>query len=216
MEITDIYGKLKRKHGNPGGQWDLWCRRPKTTAEKEAVIIESILTQRANWKNVMLAEGNLKKHAINCLGKILACREESLETLVRPSGFYRIKARRLKTLAGFIEKSCGGVEEAADVPTGILRQGLLSLNGVGEETADDILLYAFERPVFVIDEYTRRLAKKLNLADNFSYGHLQAVFEKGIGEKDYAVYQDFHALIVIDAKTVSVRRSVKKEGKAAG
>jgi len=206
MEILDIYRKLKRKHGKPGGQWDLWCRRPKTTADREAVIIESILTQRANWKNVMLAEGNLKKHGITCLGEILACREESLETLVRPSGFYRIKARRLKTLAGFIEKSCWGVEEAEGIPTALFRQSLLSLNGVGEETADDILLYAFERPVFVIDEYTRRLARNLNLAENLSYGCLQSVFEKGMRKKNYAAYQDFHALIVIDGKNLKGSR----------
>ena len=84
-----------------------------------------------------------------------------------------------------------------------LRKKLLSLNGIGDETADDILLYAFDKPVFVIDEYTRRIVKKLHLTDNLSYRHLQTFFEEGLGRKKYALYQDFHALIVIEGKSTS-------------
>jgi endonuclease-3 related protein len=80
-----------------------------------------------------------------------------------------------------------------------LREKLLKLKGIGPETADSILLYALDKPVFVIDEYTRRLVKKRNLAKNFSYKFLQELFEKNL-KKDFRLYQDFHALIVIDGK----------------
>jgi endonuclease-3 related protein len=80
-----------------------------------------------------------------------------------------------------------------------LREKLLKLKGIGPETADSILLYALDKPVFVIDEYTRRLVKKRNLAQKFSYDFLQDLFEKNL-KKDLRLYQDFHALIVIEGK----------------
>ncbi|PIP16717.1 MAG: endonuclease, partial [bacterium (Candidatus Ratteibacteria) CG23_combo_of_CG06-09_8_20_14_all_48_7] len=194
-----LYGELKKKYGKPKGQWSLWCKRPKTEKEKEQVIIESILTQRANWKNVQLATENLKKAGICSLKDILATETERLALLIRPSGFYRQKTERLKNLCRFILETCGGIKKIRKIPTDKLRAELLSLNGIGPETADDILLYAFQRPVFVIDEYTRRKAKELSLRKAFSYQALQDLFEKSI-RKNYRLYQDLHALIVIDGK----------------
>ncbi len=97
-----LYAELKERYGKPGGQWSLWCKRPKTLEEKELIAIEAILTQRANWKNVQLAVANLKE--ADCLGlkKILAAEDRKLSWLVRPSGFYRQKAERLKILARFL------------------------------------------------------------------------------------------------------------------
>jgi len=200
MKIYTIYEELRKKYGRPKGQWKLWCKRPKTKEEKEQVIIESILTQRANWQNVCYAISRLKERGLLSLEEIISAKEEDLQVSIRPSGFYKIKTQRLKTLCNFIVNECGGVEKAQKIKDDILREGLLSLNGIGEETADDILLYAFEKPFFVIDEYTRRLVKKLKLTNRFSYRHLQELFEKSLGKKDYALYQDFHALIVIDGK----------------
>ncbi len=199
--IQALYAELRRKYGRPQGQWCLWCKRPKTLEEKELIAIEAILTQRANWKNVQSAVANLKK--ADCLGlkKILATEDQELSRLVRPSGFYRQKAERLKILARFILKDCGGIGLASKISLNKLRSGLLELKGVGPETADDILLYGLEKPVFVIDEYTRRLARSLDLAQNFSYQSLQELFEKNL-KKDYCVYQDFHALIVINGKII--------------
>lgn len=201
MKTADVYKGLREKHGEPAGQWTLWCKRPKTAGEKELVVIESILTQRANWNNVTLAVQNLRAAGAISLKKILKSETKQLGILIRPSGFYTIKAQRLQTIADFMERKCGGIKAAESLPADELRRRLLALNGVGEETADSILLYAFEKPVFVIDEYTRRLVKKLDLTDNFSYRRLQEFFEQGLGEKNYAAYQDFHALIVIDGKT---------------
>lgn len=202
MNIYALYDALREKHGKPQGQWVIWCKRPKINREKETVVIESILTQRANWNNVSMAAANLENAGALGLKQILSTKDEKLQRLIRPSGFYKTKSRRLKTLADFIINKCGGIIQAGNIQTQALREQLLSLNGIGDETADDILLYALEKPVFVIDEYTRRFVKELGLTDNVSYRHLQNFFEKGLGEKDYALYQDFHALIVINGKEV--------------
>ncbi len=203
MDIYLLYRTLREKYGKPSGQWSLWCKRPKTEEEKEQIIIESILTQRANWQNVCLAVNNLKNAGKIGLKQIISADDAVIQSLIRPSGFYKIKSVRLKTLAGFIVNGCGGIEKVVKIPCNTLRERLLLLNGIGNETADDILLYAFEKPVFVIDEYTRRLVKKLQLTDNLSYRHLQEFFEKGLSKKNYALYQDFHALIVIDGKSAT-------------
>ncbi|MFA5393614.1 MAG: hypothetical protein WC081_00040 [Candidatus Ratteibacteria bacterium] len=197
--IQALYAELKERYGKPQGQWSLWCKRPKTRQEKELIAIEAILTQRANWKNVQLAVANLKE--ADCLGlkDVIATEDMKLSRLVRPSGFYRQKAERLKILARFLLEDCGGISLASEISLKELRPRLLVLKGVGPETADDILLYSLEKPVFVIDEYTRRLAQKLNLARVFSYQSLQELFEKNL-KKDYRSYQDFHALIVINGK----------------
>ncbi|MCK9266573.1 hypothetical protein M0P98_06815 [bacterium] len=201
MEIEEIYKELKLKYGKPAGQWSFWCKRPKTFQEKERVIIESILTQRANWKNVQLTVDKLSNTGKLSLKEILNCKQSELELLIKSSVFFRIKAERLKIVADYILNKCGGIKKIKAIDTDSLRQQLLSLKGVGDETADSILLYAFERAVFVIDEYTKRLVKEKNLTNNLSYGNLQQLFETSLNNKDYILYQDFHALIVINGKT---------------
>jgi endonuclease-3 related protein len=198
--IAQLYRDLRKAHGRPAGQWSLWCKRPKTRSEKEIVVIESVLTQRANWKNVALAVSNLREAGVLSLAGIAEIRVEDLAGLIRPCGFYRQKADRLQGLASFFVKTWGGVEKAARIPAANLRPLLLDLPGVGPETADDILLYALEKPVFVIDEYTRRLARKLDLSRDLSYDALQRLFARSV-RKDYRLYQDFHALIVIEGKS---------------
>jgi len=197
--MKELYTMLRKDHGKPAGQWSLWCKRPKTWREKERVIIEAILTQRTNWKNVTTAVGNLD--AIGCLGleKIVKAELPALAALIKSSGFYRQKAERLKLIASFILNDCGGIRHAERIPLAEFREQLLLVKGIGNETADDILLYAFEKPVFVIDEYTRRFATRHRLTEDLSYRDLQRLFEEGV-RRDYRLYQDFHALIVIDGK----------------
>lgn len=130
---------------------------------------------------------NLRKAGIRSL-KDITKNKRKLAQLIRPCGFYQQKVKYLFNLAKFITQS-----------KNFSRTELLAQKGVGPETADSILLYALEKPVFVIDEYTRRLVAKLKLTNNFSYLHLQQLFEKNL-KKDYKLYQDFHALIVIDGK----------------
>jgi len=194
-----LYKELKKKYGCPRGQWSLWCKRPKTAGEREEVIIGTILTQRTNWKNVDLAINNLKKEKVNSLKSILLLGEKRLASLIKPSGFYQTKANYLFHLAEFIIKKYGDLERMKKANLEDLKDQLLKIKGVGPETADSILLYALDKPIFVIDEYTRRLVEKRRLTDNLSYPFLQKLFEKNL-RKDFRLYQDFHALIVINGK----------------
>jgi len=196
--IVRLHAELRAARGEPDGQWAFWCRRPKTAAEREAVVIEAVLTQRTNWANVERAAANLRAAGVFSLAGVLALGPAGLAPLVRPSGFYRRKAERLVPLARLVAVEWGGVERALARETAVLRAGLLALPGVGPETADDILLYALDKPVFVVDEYTRRIARSRGIAA-LSYNGLQRAFEEAL-PRDYGVYQDFHALIVMEGK----------------
>ncbi|MBU4204616.1 endonuclease [Patescibacteria group bacterium] len=197
-----LYKELRKKYGTPKGQWKLWCKRPKTKREREKVIIGAILTQRTNWKNVELALNNLKKAKINSLRDIYRLGAKKLAPLIKPSGFYKTKAQYLLNLTkfviteGWLDNTRHTIKKAELEK---LREELLELKGIGPETADSILLYVLDKPIFVIDEYTRRLVKNHNLASRTDYQFLQKLFEENL-RKDYRLYQDFHALIVINAK----------------
>ena len=194
-----LYKELKSKYGCPKGQWSLWCKRPKTWKERDEVIIEAILTQRANWRNVELAFENLKRKKMDSLKKIYQLGEKRLAPLIKPSGFYKAKAHYLFNLAEFILKNYGSLKRMKKEKLKTIREKLLKLKGIGFETADSILLYALDKPVFVIDEYTKRLVRNHELSKNLSYNFLQKLFEKKL-KKDFRLYQDFHALIIIDGK----------------
>jgi len=194
-----LYKELRKKYGPPKGQWELWCKRPKTEKQREEVVIGAILTQRTNWKNVELALGNLKKAEINSLKDIYGYQPRKLGRLITPAGFYLTKAKYLLALTRFIIENYGSLKRMRKQNLGDLREELLKQKGIGPETADSILLYALDKPVFVIDEYTRRLVKKRGLAEDLSYSFLQKLFENNL-KKDFRLYQDFHALIVIDGK----------------
>lgn len=126
--------------------------------------------------------------------------KERLEELVRSSGFYRQKADRLSRLSCFILENYGDVQEMEKQDLNKLRIELLGINGLGLETVDAILLYALDKPVFVIDEYTKRFVRRRKLGNNLSYEYLRNMFEENL-TKDHAVYQNFHALIIIEGKT---------------
>lgn len=199
--ILNLYKNLLKQYGKPEGQWKLWCKRPKNIRDKEEVIIGAILTQRANWKNAIMAMDNLKNAKYKALARIYGLgrrNKNKLADLIKPSGFYKQKCEYLLEMAGFFKKS-GGIKNVQKIELNELRAKLLALHGVGPETADSILLYGLDKPIFVIDEYTRRLAKKEKLARNLSYDHLQKLFESNL-PRDFALYQDFHALIVINGK----------------
>lgn len=199
--VAKLYQELKLIYGKPSGQWSLWCKRPKTITEREQVMIEAILTQRANWRNVVSAVAHLKRARVFSLKKITSLGSADLAVLarlIRPSGFYQQKARYLLGLANFILAQ-GGIEKIKKQPLKDLRPKILALKGVGPETADDILLYALDKPVFVIDEYTRRLVKQKGITMESDYYCLQKLFEANL-KKDYRLYQDLHALIVINGK----------------
>lgn len=197
--IKNLEKELRRKYGKPKGQWTLWCKRPKSRKEREEVIIGAVLAQRVNWNNVELAINNLKKAKVNSLKDICKISEKELAFLIKPAGFYKTKARYLFNLSKFIFENYSGLQAMKKEKLEILREKLLKLKGIGPETADSILLYGLDKPIFVIDEYTRRIVKKQRAVKNFSYNFLQNLFEKEL-KKNFRIYQDFHALIVIDGK----------------
>lgn len=165
------------------------------------VVVGAVLTQNAAWSNVEKAIAQLKAQGLLALDAILASDHDNLAAAIRPSGYFNIKARRLRNLCEFLAAR-GGLEAFAGLPLEVQREGLLRVNGVGPETADDILLYALEQPVFVIDAYTRRLLQRYGLASGEeSYEILRAGFEQAMPE-DVHVYQQYHALIVMHAKEV--------------
>ena len=172
-KIIALHSELITKHGKPRGQWSLWCKRPKTAEEKEAVIIEAILTQRTNWKNVEMAMYNLRAAKITRLKGIAKAGADAIAPLIRPSGFYAQKSKYLLELSRFILEKYGTAGKMQDAPLEELREALLLQKGVGPETADSILLYALEKPVFVIDEYTRRIAKAKGISEDRNYARLQ-------------------------------------------
>lgn len=163
------------------------------------IMVGAVLTQNTAWTNVEKAIANLKSAGVLDVDAMLALPDDRLAELVRPSGYYNIKARRLKNLCRFLIEG-GGESGLARLPTDALRSAVLGVNGIGPETADDILLYAFERPVFVIDAYTRRLLQRCGLATGKeSYEALRQGFERALGP-DVALYKEFHALVVQHAK----------------
>jgi endonuclease-3 related protein len=165
------------------------------------IMVGAVLTQNTNWKNVEKAIANLRQRDILSLEGLQSLSTAALAEAIRPSGYYNIKAKRLKNLIAFLmERYHGELLRFLEEETHVLREGLLSVNGIGPETADSILLYAAQRPVFVIDTYTFRILQRHGLiADPTTYDELQALFEEHL-PADPPLFNEFHALIVMTAK----------------
>lgn len=163
--------------------YQAWGRQHWWPAETAfEVIVGAYLTQNTAWTNVERALANLRAAgALNVAG-IRGIRLAKLERLIRPSGYFRQKAKRLKTFVVFLDQKYGGsLEKLFSQPTGMLRKELLELNGVGPETADSILLYAGNHPVFVVDAYTRRILERHGiLQEKADYEDIRALFERAL------------------------------------
>jgi len=160
------------------------------------VVVGAILTQQVAWKNAEKAIENLKNANVLDLCKISNLSLEKLEVYLKPTGFYRQKAKRLKDICSYISKEYNSnLKRLFNKETCSLRAELLSLNGIGPETADSIILYAAEKPSFVIDAYTKRICKRLQLTDDLDYEPLKKFFENSL-PKNVEIYKEFHALIV--------------------
>ncbi len=166
------------------------------------VILGAYLTQATAWRNVEQSIANLRAAGILNVEGIRNISEEALQEIVRPSGFILRKAASIKTFVQFLDQHYGGsLETLALQPVEILRPQLLALPGVGPETADAILLYALEKPVFVVDEYFRRVATRHELVtQNARYTELQKLGDRAVAsasEKETARHaNELHALIV--------------------
>lgn len=164
---------------------------PQTRNQQFEIICGALLAQNTSWMQVEKALLNLKR--LNALSPeaVISLNSETLKEAIKPAGYYNQKTMRLRALA------CWFLELGGRTPT---RQELLSLKGVGPETADSILLYAFRQHSFVVDSYTRRIVTNLGLADEkVNYSEIKALFEENLPD-DLAVYQEFHALLVEHAK----------------
>lgn len=161
------------------------------------MMVGAVLTQNTNWKNVQKAIDNLKKKNLLSLEALMALSLEELAREIRPAGYYNIKAKRLKNLLGFLSDRFGvDMEQFQGEPTEALREGLLSVNGIGPETADSILLYAAQRPIFVIDTYTHRILSRHGMiGEEAGYYELQDLFMDHLPAEP-GFFNEFHALIV--------------------
>jgi len=161
------------------------------------VLVGAILVQNTSWRNVERAIENLREAAVLSPRAIHELAQEELEELVRPAGYYRIKARRLKNLIEFIvDRYDGSLDAMFATELSELRGELLTINGVGPETADSILLYAGDLPIFVVDTYTLRIFARHGWIDYAAtYHELQEHFQSGLPD-DPQLYNEYHALLV--------------------
>jgi endonuclease III related protein len=161
------------------------------------VAIGAILTQNTNWTNVEKAIANLKDAGALTVSGLRAVPLDKLEALIRPTGYFRQKSSRLHLFLDFLEQqSAGSVEDLAQLSLEELRTGLLSVRGIGPETADSILLYALNKPTFVVDTYTVRMFSRHGvLPEETNYHEVRELFMDSLPD-DVALYNEYHALIV--------------------
>jgi endonuclease-3 related protein len=148
------------------------------------MVVGAYLTQNTSWTNVEKALGNLRKARLLTISGIRRTPQRKLEQLIRPAGYFRQKAQRLKTFVSFLDERYGGsFKRMFAEPTAELRDELLALNGVGPETADSILLYAGNHPAFVVDAYTRRILERHQIVSHAAgYDEIRQLFEQALGE----------------------------------
>jgi len=163
------------------------------------IMVGAVLTQNTAWTNVERAIKNLKAAGALSPEAIVRAHPRRLAKWLKPSGYFNVKARRLREFCKWLLAQ-GGEAALARMPTPDLRTALLSVHGVGPETADDILLYAFNRPVFVVDAYTRRIFSRLGvLKGEEDYEVIRTLFERTLGP-DTQLFNEYHALIVTHGK----------------
>ncbi len=212
-KLHEVYKRLRKRFGHQ--KW--WPGE-----SPFEMMVGAILTQNTAWRNVEKAIMNLKQAGKLNLGAMKNMTEAELAKLIQPSGFFNIKAKRLKSFVSFVHESYGGdLSRMLAAETYVLREKLLSVSGIGRETADSILLYAANKPVFVIDAYTKRifsrhrvalpkailkkhglssrLANMPNRLASLDYEVWRSLFEEALPQNT-ELFNDYHAQIVRVAK----------------
>lgn len=215
LPIKELYDKLITKYG-PQGWWPLirlkhqgqnptergrntWYhpndfKYPHNDADIFEIMVGAILTQNTSWENADKALGELFTKDLLSPEKILSTSVDVLAAAIRSSGYYNQKAMKLQNLCKFLEKN--PISKLKSTKTPSLRKNLLEVKGIGPETADEILLYGFQRPIFVIDAYTIRLLLYMGYySEKQSYDKVQSWIESQIPQ-EVKIYNEFHALIV--------------------
>lgn len=167
------------------------------------IIIGAILTQNTAWANVEKAVRNLKEEKALSVSKLSKIPEKKLARLIRPSGYYNIKAGRIKNFLNFLNTVYGGsINKMFRTDLYRLREELLKVKGIGQETADSILLYAGDKPIFVVDAYTKRAFSRHGfITKDAEYREIQRLFMNNL-PKDAGLFNEFHALIVELGKSI--------------
>ena len=167
------------------------------------VIVGAILTQNTSWKNVEIAIRRLKERGILSPEGIRGLKKEELAGLIRSSGYFRIKADRLKSFVHFLhEEFDENLAKMRRIPLQRLRGMLLGIKGIGPETADSILLYGLRKPVFVVDAYARRILSRHGIIrEKASYEALESLFMENLVH-DEKLFNEYHALLVLVGKTL--------------
>ncbi|MDD2751780.1 MAG: endonuclease III domain-containing protein [Candidatus Omnitrophica bacterium] len=202
-KLGTFYAKLYRHFGTQ--QW--W---PAETPFE--VMVGAILTQNTSWQNVEKAIVNLKKKKVLSAKKLHSLTEKKLAALIKPCGFYHLKANRLKTfLKFFFSKYNGNTKKMAAGNIHNLRKELLMVKGIGPETADSILLYALNKPVFVVDAYTKRILSRHKLiTEDATYQEVQDLFMCNL-KHQAKLFNEYHALLVKLAKDFCLKRRPRCE-----
>jgi len=192
-QVLMDYYRLMEKHFGPTHWW------PGDTPFE--IAIGAILTQNTAWTNVEKAIANLKREKLLKPAAILACPTEKLEVALRPSGYFRQKTERVRRFSQYLtDHYAGSMTRMAKRPLEELRHELLAINGIGPETADDILLYACDKPIFVIDAYTKRILTRHGLVDDkATYHQMQELFHNNL-KQDVKLFAEYHGLIVWTGK----------------
>jgi len=209
MKITPqkLYEKLLKKFGNPNW-WpvDKKYHEKNLTDPRYEIIVGTILTQNTNWPNVEKALENLKSEKKLDIKKISEINLAHLKKIIKPSGFFNQKAKRLKNLSLYLKNNYNcDLDYFFNKELQMIRKELLSLNGIGPETADSILLYAGNLPIFVVDAYSKRICERLPLYTNLNYMDIQNYFQNELlkiynKNEVVKIYNELHALIVNLAK----------------
>lgn len=195
--VKEYYTNLLTHYGR---QYWWPCR----SSSKWEIITGAILTQNTSWLNVEKALDNLFASSAMTPEKILSLEKEKLEKLISPAGFFRQKSTYLQIMAEFILSNDQLFQSCTD--TAFLREKLLALKGVGRETADSILLYAYDKPIFIIDAYTRRIASRhLEIDEKMPYDDMQRFFMENLPENT-DLYKEYHALIVEHCKASCLKK----------
>ena len=203
MQKRDILLKIYNSLYNYFGPLNWW---PGDTPFE--IMVGAILTQNTSWSNVEKAIDNLKKEDLLEPRKLYRINREELAQLIKPSGYYNIKAQRLKNFVNiFVNDFEGSAEKMFSGDSKELRKKLLKVNGIGPETADSILLYAGKKPFFVVDAYTKRIFSRHKLISKDStYYQIQEFFIKNL-DRDVKLFNEFHAQIVMLGKTICTNKN---------
>jgi len=172
------------------------------------IMVGAILTQNTSWSNVEKAINNLKKENLLEPWKLYRLNQQELAQLIKPSGYYNIKAQRLKNFLNlFVKEFEGSTKKMFSDDSKELRKKLLKVNGIGPETADSILLYAGKKAFFVVDAYTKRIFSRHKLiSKDFTYYQIQEFFNQDL-DRDVELFNEFHAQIVMLGKTICTSKN---------